>query len=53
VLSAREPLLGLRRVQLENIDQDHEDTVRANRCDARLDAAGPPKSAAAPAGAPG
>jgi len=47
VLAAREPVLGLRRVQLENIAQDREDTIRANRCDARRDAI-----AAKPAPAP-
>jgi hypothetical protein len=38
-LAAREPLLGLRRVQLETIAQEREDTVRDNHCDPRLDAA--------------
>ncbi len=50
VLTAREPVIGLRRVQLENIAQDREDTIRANRCDARLDAAAPAKQ---PSAAPG
>ncbi len=45
VLAAREPVLGLRRVQLENIAQDREDSVRAVTCDPRLDAAPPAKPA--------
>ncbi len=42
---AREPLLGLKRVQLETIAQEREDTVRDNHCDPRLDAAPPAKRA--------
>jgi chromosome segregation ATPase len=42
VLGSREPLFGLRRVQLENIAQEREDTLRANRCDPRLDAVAKP-----------
>ncbi|MBV9994458.1 MAG: hypothetical protein JO127_04515 [Caulobacteraceae bacterium] len=38
VLSAREPVLGLWRVRLQNIAQDREDTVRADRCNAPQDA---------------
>jgi hypothetical protein len=45
VLAGREPVLGLRRVQLENIAQDREDQVRADRCDAQLDGRGPAKAA--------
>ena len=45
VLSAREPVLGLRRVQLENIAQDREDQVRAEHCDPQLDVRGPAKTA--------
>jgi hypothetical protein len=44
VLAAHEPVFGLRRVQLENIAQDREDAVRANKCDARLDVQGPAKA---------
>jgi chromosome segregation ATPase len=44
VMAAREPFLGLKRVQLENIAQDREDKVRAARCDAVRDAV-PPKPA--------
>lgn len=43
-LMAREPVLGLTRVHLENIAQEREDAIRAERCDPRLDAI-PPKSA--------
>jgi chromosome segregation ATPase len=48
VLAAREPILGLKRVQLENIAQEREDTVRADHCDPRLDAAGPAKPPSPP-----
>jgi hypothetical protein len=41
VVASREPFLALKRVQLENAAQDREDVVRANRCDARLDAKPP------------
>lgn len=44
VLGRREPFLGLERVQLENIAQDREDTVRSDRCDPRLDAVAPAKA---------
>lgn len=52
-LVAREPFLGLMRVQLENIAQDREDTIAANRCDFRLDsnkvdASATPVTASAP-----
>jgi chromosome segregation ATPase len=45
VVAAREPFLGLKRVQLENIAQEREDKVRAAKCDPRLDAAAPAKPA--------
>lgn len=35
-LAAREPLLGLKRVEFENIAQDREDASRAARCDPGL-----------------
>ena len=44
-LAAREPFLGLKRVELENIAQNREDAVRAEHCDARLDASPPAKPA--------
>ena len=44
-MAAREPLLGLKRVQLETIAQEREDTVGDNHCDPRLDAAPPGKRA--------
>jgi DNA repair exonuclease SbcCD ATPase subunit len=50
VLAAREPILGLRRVQLENIAQEREDTVRANRCTAQMDGVAPTKATPAPGG---
>ncbi len=40
-----EPMFGLRTVELQNIAQEHEDTVRDNHCDPRLDAASPTKPA--------
>jgi hypothetical protein len=43
VLALREPVLGLKRVQFENIEQDREDDLRENRCGA------PPVTSAAPA----
>ena len=49
VLLDHEPVFGLRRVQLENIVQDREDAIRADHCDARLDAA-PVKTTPPPAG---
>ncbi len=36
-LVAREPVIGFTRVRLENIAQDREDTIRAARCDPRVD----------------
>ncbi len=42
-LAAREPILGLKRVEFENIAQDREDTIRDNHCDPRLDAPRPAK----------
>jgi chromosome segregation ATPase len=42
-LRAKEPVFGFRRVQLENLAQERDDTVRANRCDPRLDAAAKPR----------
>jgi hypothetical protein len=39
VLGSREPFLGLERVKLENLIQDREDAIRANRCNQRLDSA--------------
>jgi chromosome segregation ATPase len=45
VLASREPFLGLSRVKLENIVQDREDTIRANRCNQRLDQAPTPSPA--------
>lgn len=50
VLSAKEPVLGLRRVQLENLAQEREDTVRANHCDPRLDAVAKPQQPPRPQG---
>jgi hypothetical protein len=44
VMARDEPFLGLARVRLENLAQDREDTVRAERCDPRLDATEPAKS---------
>ena len=44
-MAAREPLLGLKRVQLETIAQEREDIIRVNHCDPRLDAAPPVKRA--------
>jgi chromosome segregation ATPase len=44
-LMAREPAIGFTRVRLENIAQEREDTIRAARCDPRVDAL-PPKPAA-------
>ncbi len=41
VLKGHEPVVGFWRVRLENIAQDREDQVRANRCDARTQAAAP------------
>ncbi|MBA3812604.1 MAG: hypothetical protein H0X27_13370 [Caulobacteraceae bacterium] len=41
VLKGHEPVVGFWRVRLENIAQDREDQVRANRCDARTRAAAP------------
>ncbi len=50
-MMASEPFLQLKRVQLENIEQDREDTVLAARCDARIDVKGPaPAPPAAPRG---
>ena len=37
-LLAREPAIGFTRVHLENIAQEREDTIRATRCDPRVDA---------------
>jgi len=37
-LMAREPAIGFTRVHLENIAQEREDTIRAARCDPRVDA---------------
>jgi capsule polysaccharide export protein KpsE/RkpR len=37
-LMAREPAIGFTRVHLENIAQEREDTIRASRCDPRVDA---------------
>jgi hypothetical protein len=48
VLGSREFFLGLERVKLENLIQDREDTIRANRCNQRLDSA--PPAPARPAG---
>jgi hypothetical protein len=45
VLASRELFLGLERVKLENLIQDREDTIRANRCNQRLDSAPPAKPA--------
>jgi hypothetical protein len=45
VLASRELFLGLERVKLENLVQDREDRIRANRCNQRLDAAPPVKPA--------
>jgi hypothetical protein len=45
VLGSRELFLGLERVKLENLVQDREDTIRANRCNQRLDEAPPAKPA--------
>ena len=45
VLASRELFLGLERVKLENLIQDREDTIRANRCNQRLDSASPAKPA--------
>ena len=44
IVSSREFLVGLGRVKLENLLQDREDRIRANRCDPRTDAAPPPKA---------
>jgi hypothetical protein len=44
VMARGEPFFGLARVRLENLAQDREDTVRADRCDPRLDAATPGKA---------
>lgn len=43
VLARHEPFLGLARTKLENLTQDRDDAVLADRCDPRLDAgpAGP------------
>jgi DNA repair exonuclease SbcCD ATPase subunit len=43
--AAREPLLGLKRVELETIAQEREDKIYDNHCDPRLDAAAPAKGA--------
>ena len=43
VLISREPFLGLERVKLENLVQDREDTIRANRCNQRIDSLPPTK----------
>ena len=43
VLFRGEPFLGLARVRLENLAQDREDAVRADRCDPGLDATAPAK----------
>ena len=48
-VAAREPLLGFTRVRLENLAQEREDTVRADRCDPRLDAKPPVAKPATPA----
>jgi hypothetical protein len=45
VLGSREPFLGMERVKLENLIQDREDTIRANRCNQRIDSAPPAKPA--------
>jgi len=52
VVAAKEPFLGFKRVQLENIAQDREDAVRAEKCDTRADAAPPAKAARTPAAGP-
>ena len=41
VLARGEPFLGFAKVRLENLAQDREDTVRADRCDPRPGAASP------------
>jgi uncharacterized protein (DUF3084 family) len=41
VLAHGEPFFGLARVRMENLAQDREDKVRADRCDPRLDAGTP------------
>jgi len=43
-LASREPFLGLARVKLENIAQDREDQMRADRCNAVIDGAQPVKA---------
>jgi hypothetical protein len=47
-LAARDPVLGLTRVRLENLAQEREDTVRGAKCDPRLDARPPPIPAKPP-----
>lgn len=44
-LMAREPAIGFTRVHLENIAQEREDTIRAARCDPRVDSLPPRKAA--------
>ena len=48
-LMAREPVIGFTRVHLENIAQENEDAIRADKCDPRIDALPPkPQSKQAP-----
>ena len=44
-LASHERFLGLARVKLENIAQDREDQVRADRCNAVIDGAPPARAA--------
>lgn len=44
MVASREFVVGLARVRLENIMQDREDRIRANRCDPRTDSAPPLKA---------
>lgn len=52
VLASREPFLGLKRVELENLMQDDEDRLLDNRFDPNASPPAPPASAAASAPSP-